>query len=135
MEEELEALEKNKTWKIMKLPSDKRSVGCKWVYKIKYNSDEIVERYKARLIAKDYTQTYGVDYQETFAPVAKMNTVRILLSIVINQSWTLYQLDVKNIFIQGTLEEEVYMTLPPEHKKEGNPNLVCRLLKSIYGLK
>jgi Reverse transcriptase (RNA-dependent DNA polymerase) len=62
MEEELEALEKNKTWKIMKLPSDKRSVGCKWVYKIKYNSDEIVERYKARLIAKDYTQTYGVDY-------------------------------------------------------------------------
>jgi Reverse transcriptase (RNA-dependent DNA polymerase) len=64
-----------------------------------------------------------------------MNTVRIILSIAVNQSWTLYQIDVKNVFLQETLEEEVYMTLPPNHKKEGNPNLVCRLLKLIYGLK
>ena len=135
MKEELNALEKNDTWKIVHLPKDKKPVGCKWVYKIKYNSDGTIERYKARLVAKGYTQTYGIDYQETFAPVAKMNTIRILLSVAINNGWNLYQMDVKNAFLQGTLEEEVYMTLPPGHRLENNTNLVCRLKKSIYGLK
>ena len=105
------------------------------MYKTKYNSDGTIERYKARLVAKRFTQTYGVDYNETFAPVAKMNTVRILFSIAVNNGWDLYQMDVKNAFLQGTLEEEVYMTLPPGHKLETNSNLACRLNKSIYGLK
>jgi Reverse transcriptase (RNA-dependent DNA polymerase) len=118
MGEELEALEKNKTWKIIQLSKNKKPVGYKWAYKIKYNSDGTVERYKARLVAKGYTQTYGIDYQEIFAPVAKMNAVRILLSIAVNQNWVLYQLDVKNTFLQGILEEEVYMNLPPDHTKE-----------------
>jgi len=135
MKEELDALEKNNTWKIMQLPQGKKPVGCKWVYKLKYNSDGTVERYKARLVAKGYTQTYGIDYQETFAPVAKMNTVRILFSIAVNQNWTLYQLDVRNAFLQGTLDEEVYMALPPGHEKEGDATVVCKLNKSIYGLK
>jgi Reverse transcriptase (RNA-dependent DNA polymerase) len=87
------------------------------------------------LVAKGYTQTYGIDYHETFAPVAKMNTVRILLSIAVNNGWNLNQMDIKNIFLQGTLEEEVYMTLSPGHKKENMFNLVCRLQNSIYGLK
>ena len=121
--------------KLLNCPKIKKPVGCKWVYKIKYNSDGTVERYKARLVAKGYTQTHGIDYQETFAPVAKMNTIRILLSVAVNNKWPLYQLDVKNTFLQGILEEEVYMTLPPGHKKEKNTNLACRLLKSIYGLK
>jgi Reverse transcriptase (RNA-dependent DNA polymerase) len=105
------------------------------VYKIKYRSDGTIERYKARLLAKGYTKTYGIDYHETFAPVAKMNTVRILLSIAVNNGWTLHQMDIKNAFLQGTLEEEVYINLPPGHRKENVPNFVCRLKKSIYGLK
>jgi Reverse transcriptase (RNA-dependent DNA polymerase) len=135
MKEELNALEKNNTWIIVQLPKNKKSVGCKWVYRIKYNSDDTIERYKARLVAKGYTQIYGLDYYEIFALVAKMNTVRILFSIAINHKWSLYQMDVKNVFLQGTLEEEVYMNLPPGHKQEGNPNLVCKLERSIYGLK
>jgi Reverse transcriptase (RNA-dependent DNA polymerase) len=84
MNEELQALEKNHTWDIVYLPKGKKPVGCKWVYKIKYNSNGTIERYKARLVAKRFTQTYGVDYQETFAPVAKISTVRILLSVATN---------------------------------------------------
>jgi Reverse transcriptase (RNA-dependent DNA polymerase) len=135
MEEELQALEKNNTWNIITLPKNKKPVGCKWVYKIKYNYGGTIERYKARLVAKGFTQTYGVDYQETFAPVAKMNTVRILLSVATNLGWNLSQMDVKNTFLQGNLEEEVYMTLPPGHKNESDTSLVCKLQKAIYGLK
>jgi Reverse transcriptase (RNA-dependent DNA polymerase) len=86
-------------------------------------------------VAKGFTQTYGIDYQETFAHVAKMNTVRILLSVVTNLGWNLFQMDVKNAFLQGNLEEEVYMTLPSGHKNESNPSQVCKLKKTIYGLK
>jgi Reverse transcriptase (RNA-dependent DNA polymerase) len=81
----------------------KKPVGCKWVYKINYRSDGTIERYKTRLVAKGYTQTYSIDYHETFTPVTKMNTVRILLSIAVNNGWTLHQMDVNNAFLQGTL--------------------------------
>jgi Reverse transcriptase (RNA-dependent DNA polymerase) len=84
MEEELKALEKNETWIITQLPKNKRPVECKWVYKIKYNSDGTIKRYIARLVAKRYTQTYGIDYDEIFIPVEKMNTVRILFSSAVN---------------------------------------------------
>jgi Reverse transcriptase (RNA-dependent DNA polymerase) len=105
------------------------------VYKIKYHSDGIVERYKARLVAKRYTQTHVIDYHETFTPVVKMNTVRILLSTAVNNNWNLHQIDNKNAFLQGTLEEEVYMVLPPGHKKKDISNFVYKLKKLIYGLK
>ncbi|CAJ2655096.1 unnamed protein product [Trifolium pratense] len=132
--EEMKALEKNKTWSVMTLPDGKKTVGCKWVFTVKYNSDGSIERYKARLVAKGFTQTYGIDYSETFAPVAKLNTVRILLSLVANLDWPLHQLDVKNAFLNGDLEEEVYMDIPPGFEDKFGSN-VCKLNKSLYGLK
>jgi Reverse transcriptase (RNA-dependent DNA polymerase) len=135
MKDEIKALEKNKTWTLVPLPKGKKPVGCKWVYQTKYNSDRTIERHKARLVAKGFTQIYGIDYQEIFAPVVKMSTVRILLSIAVNLGWTLSQMDVKNVFLQGTIEEEVYMTLPPGYENDSNKDCVCKLNKSIYGLK
>ena len=135
MGEEMLALEKNKTWDVVELPRGKQPVGCKWVFTVKYKADGSLERYKARLVAKGYTQTYGVDYQETFAPVAKMNTVRILLSLAAIFGWSLQQFDVKNAFLHGDLEEEVYMKAPPGYDGNLGKNKVCRLKKALYGLK
>ena len=101
--------------------------------KVKTNGS--IDRYKARF-AKEYTQKYGVDYQETFAPVAKHNTIRILISVAANQDWPLQQFDVKNTFLNENLEEEVYMELPPGIKHSSSEkNEVCKLKKSLYGLK
>jgi Reverse transcriptase (RNA-dependent DNA polymerase) len=111
MLEELEALDKNKTWELMSLPQGKKAVGCKWVFTVKQNPEGRVERYKTRLVAKGYSQTYGIDYDETFAPVAKMSTVRTLISLATNGGWKLHQLDVKNVFLHDDLLEEVYMEI------------------------
>ncbi|RVW83133.1 F-actin-capping protein subunit alpha [Vitis vinifera] len=107
--EEIKALWKNNTWEVANLPKGKNTVGCKWVFTIKYKSDDTIERYKSRLVAKEYTQSYGIDYQETFAPVAKINFVLVLLSVAVNNDWPLQQLNVKNAFLHGNLEEEVFM--------------------------
>lgn len=131
--EEMRALEKNRTWETVDLPKGKKVVGCRWVFTTKYKSDGSLERYKARLVAKGFTQTYGIDYQETFAPVAKLNTVRVLLSLAANLDWPLQQLDVKNAFLNGELEEEVYNAPPGFEKFFGTK--VCKLKKSLYGLK
>ncbi|PKU79659.1 Retrovirus-related Pol polyprotein from transposon TNT 1-94 [Dendrobium catenatum] len=135
MKDEMQALEKNETWEIVNLPIGKKSVGCKWVFSVKYKADGTLERYKARLVAKGFTQTYGIDYQETFAPVAKMNTVRILLSLAAKYNWHLEQLDVKNAFLHGDLEEEIFMEIPPGFKGKSEGNKVCKLKKALYGLK
>jgi len=135
MREEMHALQKNKTWELVPLPRGKRVVGCKWVFTVKQNPKGEVDRYKARLVAKSYSQTYGIDYDETFAPVAKMGTVRTLISCAVNFGWPLHQMDVKNAFLHGDLQEEVYMESPPGFANSQTVGKVCKLKKSLYGLK
>jgi hypothetical protein len=110
-------------------------VGCEWIFPIKYKADGSIDRYKARLVAKAYAQTYGIDYQETFSPIAKLNTVRVLLSLVANLDWPLHQLDVKNAFFHGDLEEEVYMDIPSGYSSSSKAKIECKLQQALYGLK
>ena len=134
MQLELDALALNHTWSIVDLPPHAKAIGSKWVYKIKRKSDGSIERYKARLVAKGYNQVEGVDYFETFSPVAKMSTIRVLLAVASINHWNIHQLDVNNAFLHGDLSEDVYMKIP--QGLEGiPPHKVCKLDKSLYGLK
>ena len=133
--EEVNALEKNKTWEYSKMLAGKKLVGCKWVFAVKHNSDGSVNHFKARLVSKGFTQSYGIDYEETFAPVAKLNSICVLLSLVANLDWPLQQLDIRNAFLNGDLEEEVYMEVPPGLESQENFGKVCKLKKSLYDLK
>ncbi|CAM8948863.1 unnamed protein product [Rhodiola kirilowii] len=136
MEKELSALQSNNTWSLTPLPRGKNPVGSKWIFRVKRHSDGTIERYKARLVAKGFTQEEGLDYNETFAPVVKMQTVRIVIALAASKNWPIYQLDVDNAFLHGDLDEEVFMTLPPGYfMKEKQMGLVCKLNRSIYGLK
>ncbi|GJV89139.1 retrovirus-related pol polyprotein from transposon TNT 1-94 [Tanacetum coccineum] len=133
MDSELEVLERNQTWTIEELPSNKKAFGCKWVYKIKYKSDGTIERFKARIVILGNHQVEGIDYTETFAPVAKIITVRVFLAVVASKQWELHQMDVHNAFLHGDLEEEVFMKIPPGLNK-GKLGAACKLRKSLYGL-
>ena len=131
MQVELHALQMNNTWT---LTTHKTAIGCRWVYKIKYKADGSIKQYKARLVTKGYMQMEGLDFLDTFSPVAKLTTVRFLLALAALNGWHLRQLDVNNAFLHGELHEEVYMQLPPG-LSVANPHQVCCLQRSLYGLK
>eukprot|EP00253_Pinus_taeda_P011054 PITA_11054 len=133
MDEEYNSLIENQTWDLVPLPSNHKLERCKWVYRTKKESNGQVSRYKARLVAKGFQQVHGVDYDETFAPMAKMDSIRLALSIAATRGWEVHHMDVKNAFLQGDLEEEIYMEQPPGYMQ--NSSMVCKLKKSLYGLK
>ena len=130
------SLLKTGTWDLVDLPAGKSAIGCKWVYKIKTRSDGTVDHYKAHLVAKGFTQEYGIDYEETFAPVARLSSVHTLIAVSASKHWPLFQMDVKNAFLNGELTKEVYMQLPPRFSHPlGFSHKVCRLRRALYGLK
>ena len=136
MKEELDALHKTGTWGLVDLLSRKSAIGCKWVYKIKTQLDGTIDCYKARLVAKGFTQEYGIDYEETFAPVARLSSVRTLIVVSAARKLPLFQMDVKNVFLNGELSEEVYMKLPPGYSHPpGFPHSVFGLRQALNGLK
>eukprot|EP00253_Pinus_taeda_P028648 PITA_28648 len=135
MDEEINAIERNKTWDLVELPKGKEVIGVKWVYKTKSNAEGKIERHKARLVVKGYKQQHGRDYEETFAPIAKMETMRAVLSIAAQNKWKVYQMDVKSAFLNGVLMEEVYIEKPLGYEKKGQEHKVCKLKKALYGLK
>lgn len=131
---EIDAQEINRTWTIEDLPKGKCAIGFKWVYKLKFNSDGSLKRHKARLVTLGSKQIEGEDYGETFAPVAKIGTVRMFLDTTVKHKWEVHKMDVHNAFLHEDLDEEVYMKLPPGFTS-ADPSKVCRLRKSLYGLK
>jgi hypothetical protein len=135
MDTEFGALLKNQTWHLVPPKSGANVIDCKWVYKIKRKSNGSIDRYKARLVAMGFKQRYDIDYEDTFSHVVKAATIRIVLSIVVSQGWVLWQLDMQNVFLYDILEEEVCMRQPPGYEDTEHLNYVCRLDKSIYGLK
>ena len=133
MNEELDAFHKNHTWDMIDLTLGQSIIGYWWVYKIKTKTDGSFERYKPCLVVKGFTQEYGIDYEESFAPVTHLTFVRCLIAVAAVRCWPFYQMDVKNAFLNGDLQEEVYMQPPPSYPH--SVNQVCRLRHALYGLK
>jgi hypothetical protein len=112
MDEEMVTLDVNATWELVTLPKDKKAIGCKWVYKVTHNANGFMSRCKVRMVAKGYAQTYGIDYEETYNPIATMITIRAITTMAITKRWFLHQMDVNNVFFHGDLQE-MYMEQPP----------------------
>jgi hypothetical protein len=135
MQEEYGALMDNGTWELADLPAGRKAIKCKWVYKLKYSGTGELLRHKARLVAKGFTQIHGIDFDETFSPVARLDSVRLLLALAALEDWDIHQIDVKTAFLNGELDEELYMEQPEGFVVPGHRLKVCRLRKAIYGLK
>ena len=135
MNAEMQSMKDNQVWELVDLPPDSKTVGSKWIFKKKTNMDGNVHTYKARLVAKGYTQTYGIDYEEIFSPVADIKAIRILIAIAAYHDYEIWQMDVKTAFLNDHLNEDVYMVQPEGFVNPKYPTKVCKLQRSIYGLK
>lgn len=135
MKDEIKSLMKNKTWELCHLPPDRIPIGCKWVYKVKTDAEGKITRFKARLVAQGFSQKFGTDYDQVFAPVVRQTTFRILLSIASQEKYIVHHFDAKTAFLNGNLKEVIYMRQPPGFEENLENNLVCLLKKSLYGLK
>jgi len=135
MVEELLSIERNKTWELVNLPDKKKKIDVKWVFKVKLNPDGQVSKHKARLVSRGFLQNQGIDYNEVFAPVARIETVRLVTVIACKYKWLLYHLDVKSAFLNGPLEEVVFVSQPLGFEIAGKENMVYKLHKALYGLK
>ncbi|KAH9696050.1 retrovirus-related pol polyprotein from transposon RE1 [Citrus sinensis] len=135
MEDEYNALMKNKTWTLIPNSQNYKLVGNKWVYRVKENPDGTINKFKARLVAKGFLQTPGVDFKETFSPVVKVATIKIVLTLAVNNDWKLRQVDINNAFLNCDLTETVYMPQPKGFEDKNKPNHICKLIKALYGLR
>ena len=135
MNEEIKFMKDNDVWELVSLPEGAKPIGCKWIFKTKRDSKGDVERYKARLVAKGFTQREGIDFTETFSPVSTKDSFRTIMALVAHFDLELHQMDVKTAFLNGNIDETIFMN-QPENFVVGEPNkMVCKLKKSIYGLK
>ena len=135
MEEEMKAIRDSVTWSLVELPCGHRAIGLKWVYKVKHDMNGGIVNYKASLIAKGYVQCPGIDFEEVFAPVSHLELVRLLLTITVHYGWSVLHMDVKSAFLNGELQEEVYVQQPPEFIDDKHKHKVLRLHKVLYGLR
>jgi hypothetical protein len=135
MEEEMASLDNNEAWDLVEFPIGRNPIGNKWVFKKKLNAEGKVEKYKARLVAKGYSQVEGIDFGEIFSPVAKLTSIRLMLSITAAFDFEIEQRNVKTTFLHGDVEEEIFMKQPEGYVVKGKKELVCKLKKSLYGLK
>lgn len=135
MENEIEAIERNNTWKLEELSPGHKPIGLKWVYKLKRDNNGKIIKHKARLVAKVYVQKQGIDFEEVFAPVTRLETVKLLLALAAKNSWEVHHLDVKSAFLNGDLEETVYVSQPKGFVQKNKEHMVYRLVKALYGLR
>ena len=135
MNAEIEAIKRNETWELTTLPVGVKTIGVKWVFKTKLNESGEIDKCKARLVAKGYAQQYGVDYTEVYAPVARLDTIRLVIALAAQEGWSIFQLDVKSAFLHGELSEEVFVQQPQGYETKGEEPKVYKLNKALYGLK
>ncbi|KAM3217568.1 hypothetical protein P3L10_027011 [Capsicum annuum] len=132
---DIDSILSHHTWELVALPPKNKPFGSKWIFKWKMKADGTIDKYKARLVVKGFKQKEGLDYFDTYLPVTKITSIRMLIALAVVYGLEIHQMDVKTVFLNRELEEEIYMTQPEGFMIPGKENKVCRVIKSLYGLK